>query len=315
MSVKTPKYIDYKDLKLFPIGIGTWGIGGLLHKDSNNNDKKQVDALIHMLSKGMNYIEGNLFYADGYSAKLLSIALKEFGVNRQDIFLVQAIYPYTNESVSDIEDENRRFLEIFNTEYVNAIQFTHEMFIKYDKARMYEFLHKALQNKITKFVSVTNLNKNYLEDFYREFKDATFAHEIGFNFETRENYDNGVIPYATKNNILNVIYQPLRRNRTAKRNWPLLNELANEYDATQNQVILSWLIAKGYLPLVKSENKEHIDENLKSINLKLSKKDIKRIDDFRVSNYIPPKIDWNYNGDGVKISQLSNVFDEEYDNK
>ena len=27
-----------------------------------NNDKKQIEALIYMLSKGMNYIEGNLFY-------------------------------------------------------------------------------------------------------------------------------------------------------------------------------------------------------------------------------------------------------------
>ncbi len=39
--------IDKKDL--FPIGIGTWGIGGYVERDPDNNDEKQVDALRYML--------------------------------------------------------------------------------------------------------------------------------------------------------------------------------------------------------------------------------------------------------------------------
>ena len=34
-------------------------------------------------------------------------------------------------------------------------------------------------------------------------------------------------------------YQPLRRNRTANRNYPLLIELSNKYNKTQNQILFA----------------------------------------------------------------------------
>ena len=37
------------------------------------------------------------------------------------------------------------------------------------------------------------------------------------------------------------------------------------------------------------------------------------MNDFVVPNYTPPKIDWYKADNGIDVSQLSNVFDEEYD--
>jgi len=48
---------------IFPIGIGTWGIGGLAEKDSDNDDATQLKALVYMLNNGMNFMEATWWYA------------------------------------------------------------------------------------------------------------------------------------------------------------------------------------------------------------------------------------------------------------
>ena len=112
---------------------------------------------------------------------------------------------------------------------------------------------------------------------------------------------------------MNIPYQPLRRNRTAIRNWPILTGLSGKYKKTQNQIVLNWLKWKGFKPLVKSESKSHIDENLAAFDFVMEKADYISIDKFRVPNYKTPDIDWWQEGTGdEKIHMLPNVFDERY---
>ena len=77
--------------QLFPIGLGTWGIGGLDKRNPNNNDEEQITGMVHALQKGENFIEANLWYADGYAVKLAAEAVKRSGIKRADIFLSQTV--------------------------------------------------------------------------------------------------------------------------------------------------------------------------------------------------------------------------------
>ena len=201
---------------------------------------------------------------------------------------------------------------MFDTDYVDSFQFTGSVFYEFGFDKCVKFIDKLLSKKITRFTSITNENLDLLKKYYKTFGDKLFSQEVCFNFEVRDNEKLGMIPYGEENNIQTVIYQPLRRNRTANRNWPLLVELSKKYGLTQNQIILAWLISRGYLPLTKSENIEHIDEHLKAMNVNLDQDDINKLNNFNLSNYKSPKIDWNKSGDGIDVSQLSNVFDEEY---
>ena len=167
------------------------------------------------------------------------------------------------------------------------------------------------QGKI-RFTSVTNFNLEYLQKYHQVFKEKLFSHELCFNFEIRENEVLSITEYARNNEILNVIYQPLRRNRTSHRNWPVLLELSQKYNKTQNQVLLNWLSAKGFYPLIKSDKIEHINENLEAWSFTLDTDDIKKLNNFSVSGYKSPKIDWFMTGDGTKIHAIPNEFDEKY---
>jgi hypothetical protein len=94
--------------------------------------------------------------------------------------------------------------------------------------------------------------------------------------------------------------------------------LAEKYHKTQNQIILNWLNSKGYLPLNKAENITHIDENLAAFDFEISPEDLAEIEAFRPEPWTTPKIDWENKGDGtlatdgIYVHQLSNVFDDTY---
>lgn len=302
--------INKKDL--FPIGIGTWGVGGFAEKDTKADLIKQQKTLTYMFDKGMNFVEANMWYSQGVAVDILSKAFRESTKKRDGIFICQAVYLKTNK-LEDTESEVDAVLKQFDTDHVDTLEFTQSVFVQYSFADVVRVIEDLLRKGKTRFTSITNENPELLEKYHRHFGDKLFSHEVCYNFEVRENEKLGTIPYAQANDILTVVYQPLRRNRTANRNWHLLVELAEKYKATQNQILLAWIVSKGFLPLTKSETIEHVDAHLASLKIKLEPEDVKRLNEFEVPNYKSPKIDWNKTGDGIDVSQLSNVFDEEYD--
>ena len=60
---------------------------------------------------------------------------------------------------------------------------------------------------------------------------------------------------------------------------------------------------------MKSEIKEHIDENLAAFDFQIEREDLKRLDEFRIPGYKSPPIDWYDTGGGIKIHQLPNIID------
>ncbi|OGM14071.1 hypothetical protein A3D84_03120 [Candidatus Woesebacteria bacterium RIFCSPHIGHO2_02_FULL_42_20] len=297
------------------IGIGTWGIGGFAEHDTNNDDEKQIKALTHQLSRGMNFVEINFWNSQGHSVKLIKEAVNRSGVARDKLFLLQSIYNYYNPTIGDVKKEFELCLKTFDINKVDSIQFPVTAIKVYGFKPLVKLVRSFLDQNLARFASVTNFDLENLKRYHAEFGDKIFSHELHYSFEIRTVDDLGIIDFDNKNKIINVLYQPLRRNRTAKQNWPLLAELAKKYNRTQNQIILNWMTTKGMHPLVKSETIEHIVENLESLNFEMDKSEIKRINDFRPPNYAPKEVDWMMEGNTNKafIHALPNIFDEEYE--
>jgi aryl-alcohol dehydrogenase-like predicted oxidoreductase len=73
-------FVRVKNEKLFPIGIGTWGIGGFAERDPQNDDEKQVKALKYKIQEGMNYVDICYWNSEGKAAELTAQAYKNVGV-------------------------------------------------------------------------------------------------------------------------------------------------------------------------------------------------------------------------------------------
>lgn len=300
--------------KISKIGIGTWGIGGFMERDESIDEQKQIDALAYMLDNGMNFVEANMWYSQGYSVEILAKALKQSSIKREDLFICQAIYIKENKDFEESIKEINQLLDLFNTDYVDTLQFSMGSFLRSSFEKITEWIDRQFDDGKIRYTSITNEDLLFLKKYHQKYQEKLFSHEVVFNFEVRVNESLGIIPYAQQNNIETVVYQPLRRNNTAQRNWEPLVKLQQKYDKTQNQIIMNWIVSKGYLPITKSETIEHIDEHLASLEFKMEPKDLELLDTYVIPGYTAPEIDFRKTGKGISIDQISNEFDEIYGN-
>ena len=283
--------IELKDLH--PIGIGTWTI-------SKANYDKDIKGLLYSFEKGQNSIECNASYLAGESLDVVADFIKQ--IDREKIF-INAVMTYGVKSAEDVQKFLDLYLKKLDTNYVDCITYGATLdFLEKEEFEPSEYLKvvKQLQEEgKTRYIGMSNLSP---EDYD---KYGPFDHFEGcYGLETKVYEDNGVLQKAKQSFVA---YQPLRRNRTAKMNYPLLVELTEKYGKTQNQIILNWIIKhKGIRVLCKCTDISHIDENLQSLDFDMELADYIKLDNFRQPFFDNLKVNYRDNEGGVLIHQVPN---------
>jgi diketogulonate reductase-like aldo/keto reductase len=197
-----------------------------------------------------------------------------------------------------------------NTNHADSTLVTHSLVVRFGETEVYPYLHHLLDKGKTRYISLSNASPDFIRKFKNEFGDQFFAHEGHVSFEVRVVQDKGVFDTCNELGVTNIIWRPLRQNRTSTYKWPLLVELANKYNKTQNQIVLNWIVKEGYYPMVMSLDELHIDENLSATDFTMSDDDYQQMKDFRPSNYNPPVVDWEKNGKGESIVTIVDGFEK-----
>lgn len=287
--------INLKDI--FPLGIGTFRID-LTQKEASMN------ALIESFKFGQNYIDTSYLYENGNVMAFIGEFIKKVG--RDKLFITTKIEP-TVEKTTDIEEQLNRYLEIMDIDYVDCLMLHSVIFTKLPLIETYKEMNRMIERGKAKSLGLSNSNLKQLKEINEQYPISIY--EGVYNLECKLNENIGIIDYCKNNNIVFCAYQPLRRNRTAKRNYPLLVELASKYDKTQNQIILNWIInEKKMIALVKSTNINRINENKQALDFKMDIEDYERLNNFRSEEFDNVKVDWDDNG-GISIDQLANQFE------
>jgi len=299
--------------QLSQIGIGSYGDGGLGHRDmaitKKADDRIYIDALVYTLQQGVNFTEISLGYGHGQTLRLFKYALDESAIPRGDIFVTNSLYPRDLTDMSTIKQDVADSTHIGQADYADSTLVTQGLIMQFGEAETYSLLKKLLDEGKTRYVSLSNASPMWIAAFKKEFGDAFFAHEGHLSFEIRALQDKGVFDTCDKLDVKNIIWRPLRQNRTFQHGWPLLVELAQKYNKTESQIILNWICKLGYSPMVMSTSKEHIDENLASTSFTMDETDYKRMTDFRPEHYNPPAVDWEGIDGGDNIVTLANGFE------
>lgn len=276
--------------ELSRIGVGSFGVGGRGHRDveltEKQEDEKYISALSYTLNKGINFTEIALGYGHGNTIRLFKSALDDSDVKREDIFFTHSLYPRDMQSISTVKEDIDAYHQIMQTEYADSTLVTQGLVLRFGEGEVYQLLHGLLQEGRTRFVSLSNASPDFIKSFKTEFGNNFFAHEGHLSFEVRLVQDKGVFEAGKQLGVENVIWRPLRRTRTMKRNWPLLVELSEKYGKTQNQIVLNWICNLGYKPMVMSTSTEHIDENNASNDFIMSNEDYQRVNNFRPDDFI-----------------------------
>lgn len=286
-----------KKENLYKIGIGTWKI-------DYEHFENDIDALVYSHNKGENYLSLYMLYNNGEVVKQMRKFLDK--IDREKVFINVNLEP-TIKEIEDIEKQLDEYLKILDIKYVDNLQIHGSFVSEIPLVEVYKEIKRLVDIGKVRYIGISNVNLEQLKEINSLVRIDFF--EGVYNLECKLYEDIGVLNYCKENDIKFICYQPLRRNRTARRNYPLLVELALKYNKTQNQIILNWIInRKNIMPLIKSTNIERIDENNESINFKMSDDDYNKLDDFRNTEFDNVKIDWDCNG-GVTIDQLANQFE------
>lgn len=282
---------------IFELGIGTWKI-------DYENIENDMQSLIHSYNLGQNYLSLSMLYNNGEVVRQMKKFIDK--VDRDKLFVATNLEP-TIECKNDIEKQLNEYIQSLNIEYVDMLQLHKPSFSKIPLIDVYKEIQRLASLGKVKYIGISNASLEQLSLINKEIKIDFF--EGIYNLECKIYEDIKVLDYCNKNDIKFLCYQPLRRNRTTKRNYPLLVELANKYNKTQNQIILNWIInEKKMIALIKSTNINRIDENKKALDFKMDIEDYERLNNFRSEEFDNVKIDWDDNG-GISIDQLANQFE------
>jgi diketogulonate reductase-like aldo/keto reductase len=291
--------------QLHPFGVGTWGIAGYLHFDESVDTDKQLYALLHMHSKGINYLDCSLKYADGETLKVLAKFVEQVG--RDNLFISAKLESFI-EKPEDIQDQINTYKEILHTDYLDQVQLHAPSFTRLPITEAYRELAKFVENGQVRYLGASNFNVAQLEEAMQGCELDLLTHESLFNFSFRQNEDVGILNHCHERKIKFIAYQPLHRTKTENSNFELLVNLSKKYNVSQSQIILNWLVRKGIMPLIRSDNPSHIDEDIAALTFTLEDLDYKAIDDFRIPEIVDAPVDWSDSGLGTPIYFLANKF-------
>lgn len=294
---------------IFPIAIGTYGLGASRSEswEDNNSeliiDEEEMDALIYSYEQGQNYIDTSYIYAGGLTMKFISEFIKR--VDRSKLFISVKIENYI-EKVEDIEEQLDKYLKVLGIDYADTILLHTPKASKIPLEDSYNELERLVEKGKSRYISASNLNIDELKMIVEKLNIKLFSFEGLYNLECKQNEDVGIINYCKEHNILFLNYQPFRRNRTANHNYPLLVELANKYNKTQNQILLNYYIyEKKLIPITKADKIDHINMNLESLDFKMEQSDYDKLNEFRCEAFDKLEVDWQDNG-GISIYKFAN---------
>jgi diketogulonate reductase-like aldo/keto reductase len=260
------KYETLPTLEIAKIGFGSWRIGG--NSSPNRSlDEKSLIALQTALEIGYTHFDTAEMYADGHSEELVGRAIREFGAQREDVFITSKATP-NHLQHDDVLHACENSLRRLKMDYVDLylIHWPHGG-SKYDET--FKALNKLARDGKVKHLGVSNFNLKLLKLAQSLSETPIVTNQVPFSISDRSYVKNGVIEYCQQNDILVTAYSPvdegnLKSNKT-------LEAVAKAHNATVFQIALAWVISQPRtITIPMSFNPLHIRENFEAADIELT---------------------------------------------
>lgn len=258
------KKLSSKDV--FPVGIGTWGVGGKTTA-FYKNDESEIRSIEYAISRGINVIDTAEMYAAGHSEELVGKAIK--GLDRENLFIISKVWP-DHLKRNDLINSARNSIKRLGVDYLD-LYLIHWPSTSVPLEESLNAMLYLKDNGLTSNIGVSNFGPDLLEEAIEiAGKDNILADEIEFNYENQKEAQ-PTISFCHQHGINVIAYSPLSKGNIPKHEKIL--QLASKHGVSEAQVILRLLMEDG-LPIPKATNIAHIDDIVESANLDLSRSEI-----------------------------------------
>lgn len=275
--------IHLNDVDITKIGLGTWLLGGDVKENPNNDDEKDINAIIYALKSGINHIDTSESYSGGKSEKLIGEAIKNF--DRDKLFIATKVREW-NLTYDNIISSCCNSLKRLQTDYVDLF-YIHKQNKDVNIKSVCEALNYLLAKGLIKNVGLSNVGIETIQKYNKYLTKKIYAVQNQYNLICRESQKKGVIDYCRQNNIKFICWRPVLLSYPGvkdpmynKGTYPILDNIAKKYNVSNIQVVAKWLLQQDNVYIVfKSNNCEHIKEILETNKFCLSDDDWNELND------------------------------------
>ncbi len=295
-----------QDGKIPSIGIGPGGMGyspkyktpksGILHFCDKVYNKlyrrpklrrDYIASVENAFRVGFRLLDYSSAYGDG---SLIGEAIRRSGVPRKELFITTRVSNRAQEKRT-VREEFLKCMKGLGVDYVDLLQFHWPVTGLY--LDTWREMEKLKDEGLVKHLGVANCHQHHLEEI---FKICKYRPEVG-QFEIHPLFtQKPLIEYYKQQGIVVEAYTPVARYDDRLVRLPLLKRLEKKYNKTFVQIILRWHIQNGCIPLVRSLNPKHQQENFDIFDFELSDEDMKAIDGININSrlrYDPDNCDFS----------------------
>lgn len=258
-------------------------MGGDVKENPNNDDEKDINAIIYTLKSGINHIDTSESYSGGKSEKLIGEAIKNF--DRDKLFIATKVREW-NLTYDNIISSCCNSLKRLQTDYVDLF-YIHKQNKDVNIKSVCEALNYLLAKGLIKNVGLSNVGIDTIQKYNKYLTKKIYAVQNQYNLICRESQKKGVIDYCRENNIKFICWRPVLLSYPGvkdpmynKGTYPILDNIAKKYNVSNIQVVAKWLLQQDNVYIVfKSNNCEHIKEILETNKFCLSDDDWNELND------------------------------------
>lgn len=248
------------------LGQGTWYMG-----DNPLMKAEEIKALQRGIELGMSVIDTAEMYGDGRSERLVAEAIEG---RRDNVFLVSKVLP-SNASYRGTKEACVKSLRRLKTDYL-------DLYLLHWRGRypledtITAMLELQQQGKIRQW-GVSNFDVDDMEELYGITKGNTCAtNEVLYNL-SRRGIEYDLIPWCEENRIPLIAYSPIERGELMRNKT--IKDIAQRNGLTAAQIALAWVLQHpSILAIPKARSISHIEENFKSLSIKLDTNGLNLLD-------------------------------------
>jgi diketogulonate reductase-like aldo/keto reductase len=274
--VKTVQLPD--DTRVPVLGQGTWTMG-----EKRTTHATEVAALRLGIDLGMTLIDTAEMYGDGKAEKVVGDAIEG---QRDRVFIVSKAYPH-NASRTKLPKACERSLKRLRIETID-LYLLHWREKTPSLEETVEAFEKLRAGGKIKRWGVSNFDVDDMKELFAIENDHDCAaNQVLYNLENRE-IEFDLLPLLTchSSHVTPIMaYSPIGHGRGLLNN-ATLKKIARRHDATTAQIALAWVLRQPHvIAIPKASDKNHVRDNARSTEIKLTKEDLAELD----KEFPPPK--------------------------
>ncbi len=254
------------------LGQGTWQMA-----EDASRRTQEINALRLGLELGMTLIDTAEMYGEGAAEELVAEAIAG---RRDEVFLVSKVYPH-HASRAGVVQACERSLKRLRTDRLDLYLLHWRGGVPLeDTVAGFEELRRS--SKIRHW-GVSNFDTSGMEELVRVDDGANCAtNQVLYNV-TRRGPEFDLIPWMAARRMPLMAYSPIEQGRLPKSG--ALQMIGDKHRASAFQIALAWLLQQpGVIAIPKASRPDHVRDNHRALQIKLSPEELKAID----AQFLPP---------------------------